>query len=109
MTAELTLSDIEARIEDFTDADLALLEQDERTGARDLVARERARRAAASAPDPNDNPRLDPGPSRYEDRFDTVIDTPLSSPEVDLEDQRKDETTVLATDVFDSEGNRVNQ
>jgi hypothetical protein len=34
-------------------------------------------------------------------------DTPLSAEEVDLESQRKDETSALAGDQYDSEGNRV--
>lgn len=53
------------------------------------------------------NPREDPGGPRYEDQFITEVDTPLSSPEVPLEESRKDETTVLATDQFDAEGNRI--
>lgn len=53
------------------------------------------------------NPRNDPGPPRPEDT-DVEDDTPTSSPEVPLEESRKDDTTVLATDQFDNEGHRIN-
>ena len=56
------------------------------------------------------NPREDPGPERYEDKMAPTQEDPaeLSAEEVDPEEARKDETTVLASDIFDSEGNRVN-
>lgn len=53
----------------------------------------------------------EPDPPRYED---AILTTPedfepaeSSTHEVPLEESRKDETTVLATDIFDSDGNRV--
>lgn len=54
------------------------------------------------------NPREDPGPKRYEDiNAEAADDTPVDSVEVPLEESRRDETTVLATDQFDLEGNRI--
>lgn len=57
----------------------------------------------------------DPAPSdtgegdhpRYEDSIEAQDDTPTESVEIDPEESRKDDSTVLATDRFDSEGNRV--
>lgn len=44
------------------------------------------------------DPRNDPGPERREDQVEAAVETPLSAEEVSLEESRKDETTVLATD-----------
>ncbi len=56
------------------------------------------------------DPRKDFGPERHEDLNAPKQENPakLSAKEVDPEEARKDETSVLATDVFDSEGNRIN-
>ena len=53
--------------------------------------------------------RRDQGPERWEDKMTPGQEdpAPLSAEEVDPEEARKDETTVLATDIFDSEGNRL--
>jgi hypothetical protein len=58
--------------------------------------------------DPKYDPRTDPGPERIEDADGVQDDTPTSAKEVPLEDSRKDDTSVLATDQFDAEGNRIN-
>jgi hypothetical protein len=57
---------------------------------------------------PGYDPREDKGPERWEDQYAVKQDPSiLSADEVPLEDSRKDETSVLASDIFDSEGNRV--
>jgi hypothetical protein len=54
------------------------------------------------------NPRLDPGPPRPEDApVEEENPVELTSPEVPLEESRKDDTTDLATDIFNDEGQRV--
>jgi hypothetical protein len=46
------------------------------------------------------NPRHDPGPERPEDEEASAADkTPLSAKEVPLEKSRKDDTSILATDL----------
>jgi len=105
---ELTIEELEAKSDDLTEVDLIALRQDERQGARDLADRITKERAEAASPVEREDydPRLDPGPPRPEDEGD-IDDTPLSSPEVDLETQRKDDSTVLATDRFNEEGKRI--
>lgn len=84
---------------------------DDRSTAQDKAKEQLDLRLAPAPVQPLDeyNPRTDPGPPRRED-VDALAadDTPVENKEVPLEDSRKDETTVLATDVFNSEGKRIN-
>ena len=87
-----------------------LAENDDRTSVQKKAQETLDVRRAPAPVAPLDeyDPRKDPGPQRYEDTEAAAEDeTPVDSKEVPLEDSRKDDTTVLATDVFDSEGNRV--
>lgn len=58
------------------------------------------------------DPRKDTGGERYEDSIDLPRNfegkaAKVDSEEVNPEKARRDDTTVLASDQFDSEGNRV--
>lgn len=107
-----SIDEIKAGLSEFSDADLQSLLQDDRVGAKALAKAEIERRSGAGAgPVEREDydPRKDPGPPRYEDQFPPAVDTPLSAEEVDPEESRRDETTVLASDAFDGEGNRQEQ
>lgn len=105
-----TIEDIRKELGGYSDADLQSLLQDNRTGVQALAQGEIERRASAGPVEREDyDPRKDPGPERYEDQFPPAVETPLSAEEVDPEESRRDETTVLAGDAFDGEGNRQEQ
>lgn len=57
------------------------------------------------------DPRKDPGPPRFEDLVAAAEDdTPVDGQiEVPLEESVKDHTTILASDIFDGEGNITNR
>lgn len=63
--------------------------------------------ASAEEPASSYDPTKDPGPFRPEDAVVIADDTPLSAEEVDPESQRMDESSSLAGDKYDNEGNRV--
>lgn len=109
MSDEHTVEEIKNYIGQASDDDLLALSQDDRVEVQEAVAAERAERAraaqaAASAQVDESGEHI-----RYEDepgRFDAEDFEPaeLSAPEVPLEESRKDETTVLATDRFNEQG-----
>lgn len=105
-----TVEEIKSNIGNYSEVDLQGLLQDGRDSVKELARKELDSRATAGpVVDESYDPRKDPGPERYEDRLALGAETPLSAEEVDPEDTRRDETTVLASDVFDQEGNRINQ
>lgn len=94
----------------LADIDWASLSREQLIDIRDNDDRETARQSARDTIrdqdtpprlDPEEyNPRTDPGPERYEDRNAVVDETPVDDyPEVTDEQARRDETTVLATDL----------
>lgn len=83
-----------------------IAENDERVTARSKAADIIAERDTPPRLDTEEyDPRKDLGPERYEDRIareqaEGEEGTPLSAEEVSPEDSIRDETTVLASDVF---------
>lgn len=99
--SDMTVEEVESRIGSYSDDELVVLASDERQGVRDAVAREQARRAEAARAEAEDEAG---NFVRYEDRPENQVfpegfePAPLSAPEVDPEEARRDETTILATD-----------
>jgi len=103
-----TIDEIRENIDNYNDADLRNLLNDDREGVRDLAQKEIDSRGQPENFDPSDDPRKDPGPERYEDQFAYGAETPLDDGETrDPEESRRDETTVLSDDRFDLGGNRI--
>ena len=106
-----SVEEIKASLDDLSIADLQNLQNDDRPTVRDLASKalsERVNEGPVLKPIEEYDPRKDPGPERYEDQMEPPYElAEVTSPEVPLEESRKDETTVLASDVFDAEGNRV--
>lgn len=107
-----TVEEIKAGIGGLSLDELNTLLQDDRAAVKKMAQDEIDSREAASTPPSIEDydPRKDPGPKRREDEeAEEADDTPLSAEEVPLEDSRKDETSLLATDIVrvDDEGEIV--
>ena len=108
--SDMTIEEIESNIQGYSDDELVNLSNDERVGVKDAVAKEQERRASSAQ---EEAVAAQEGYVRYEDdpkNFPTeegFEPASLSAPEVDPEESRKDDTTVLASDQFDSSGNRL--
>ena len=104
MSDERTVEEIKESIGGADEDELLALSQDERVGVQEAVASERARRAqeeAAAAQeyvdDEGEHVRYEDDPANFP-QPEGWEPAPVSAEEVPLEDQRKDDTTVLATD-----------
>src|SRR5436190_22171178 len=80
-----------------------VVDHDERVTAREAAQAE----IDSRNPPPEASAVNAPLPTRYEDQNVPEHVTPVDTHEVPLEDSIRDETTVLATDKFDNEGNKV--
>jgi hypothetical protein len=104
MSDERTVEEIKETIGDASEDELLALSQDERVTVQDAVAAERAERARAAQEEAAAQVDEEGEKVRYEDdpknfpQGEEFEPAELSAPEVPLEESRKDETTVLATD-----------
>lgn len=104
MADERTVEEIRATIRDASEEDLVALSQDERVTVQEVVATERAERARraqeeaqAAVNEQGERVRYEDDPKNFpqEEGFEPA---PLSAEEVPLEESRKDDTSILATD-----------
>lgn len=105
MSDERTVEEIKADIQNASDDDLLALSQDQRVTVQEAVASERARRAQeaqaeaqAQVDEKGERVRYEDDPANFPREDDDFEPAPLSAEEVPLEDSRKDETSILATD-----------
>lgn len=104
MADERTVEEIKAVIQDASDDDLLALSQDERVTVQEVVASERARRAQEQQAEAQAQVNEAGERERYEDNPDNFPSdeefepAPLSAPEVDPEEARKDDSSAMAHD-----------
>lgn len=111
MADEKTAQDIIAGIPTMGTGELQGLLTDDRKTVVSAAQQEIDGRTQAEVPPPDFEPSQVETPTRFEDTLDLNPEgfepAPLSAEEVPLEDSRRDDTSVLATDRFGQDGNRI--